>query len=572
MRWFRTQAARCRHEQDGAVMLFTGLVLVVLFAVGAVAVDLGRLGVSSRDQQGATDRAALDALNRLLDHPGSLPTIREAAETSLIRNAGTSGSIADGAWELLADTDGLQMGHWDRDAGAWGYGPPNAVRVLTQSQVGSLFLPASDATSVQRSALAVATGPIGTISARTSTARLNGGLLQAVASEVLNTDLDLGVLAYDGTATLGVRLADLLDAGANIATVDELLAAPISVTRLANVGLSALVADGGDVGAEASLFESLQLIEQELTLSDVTLGEVLHLSTDEVSEALDAKVDVLQLINASAQVAAREHGAIPLNANLVGVADAKLHVLQPERIAVGPAGPDTVAETSQVRLDLTVDLSELGDLPAVGGIVESILGGLLSTLGNLLGGTICWLFGCSTPTYEIGLGTVGLTVDLGYAHATLSELSCPQGRPAEGDPTVALGESDVELTTAGLGIDGNILTLFGDSSGAVELKDDRLLGLGEASDTLDFEGPVALHEQLVGGTSLSLSPDDLLGGGALSGLVGQLTSPLTDLLNAALLGENGVVGLLLDQLGLDLGMAEVGLLDVDCTGTRILVE
>ena len=56
------------RQQEGAIALLTAFVLLAFMAAAAVAVDVGRLAVSSRDQQGATDRAALDGLKDLDRH------------------------------------------------------------------------------------------------------------------------------------------------------------------------------------------------------------------------------------------------------------------------------------------------------------------------------------------------------------------------------------------------------------------------------------------------------------------------------------------------------------------------
>lgn len=365
-RWVATQRARLAGDEDGSVLVFTGLVLAVLFAVAAVAVDLGRLAVTSRDQQGATDRAALDGLLALQQRgeSGDAGLVATSAGLSLDRNTGSWAAFLDdigGAYEVRPVTCGPGPGEVHTVAdGAWGDPDVTGVEVVTTSEVGSLFLPGTAAQTVVRRAVACST-PLAAISAAGTTAAVEDGLVGALLSGLTGGALDVSLIGWEGLAQAGITLADLgtelgelgVDVGAG--TLAELLDVEVTAGQLGRAIVGALEAGGDTAGLDSTLLGALAVLDIP-ALPAFALGELLAVSTS-AEAALATQVDALGLLVAGLQLA-NHRAAIAIDLELPGLTGVRLTVIEPPNIAIGPPGyhgdgePRTQARSAQLGLDI----------------------------------------------------------------------------------------------------------------------------------------------------------------------------------------------------------------------------
>jgi hypothetical protein len=622
----RSRAAARSRNEEGAITVLAGVLLLAIMAATSLAVDVGRVAYASRDQQGATERAALDAVS-LLQDGSTVPVGDQAAATweeaveALLRNPGASGTALDR--HVVCVT----VGHVGPERGApfvplssatyseapAGFPPlpagentcpgtdpsevpivdldRNAVWVRTASFVPFVFpFPARDdgpnGRWVTETSIARLTEPVAAISIATTTASIGGGLLGALL-ETIDEDwnVDVTLIGHEGATVPTVTLGDLLEAAGKTGTPEELVDVDLSIAEVATAALELLVVGAeDDASVTAGVLDVLEAMAS-MQVGHVSLGQVLTVSGDERA-ALRTGIEVFTLIDAlaHAEVANLEH-AIAVDA-LVGdgILAADILVIEPPQLAIGPAGRDadgnwrTEARTAQLALELDLDLEQLRDeVPgAIEEAIDDLVSALVDVVADLLVDVTCTLLGlvvdCSSATaVDVGLGTVGVTVYLARGSAGLDAISCA----GEGAVT-----TDVRLTTASSSLRSwPLASVSGDKTGTVTAAD---LDLGAAAGTTQEQrvipGPFAAwSDPVVAGEldlGLGLAATTLAGTGDLSGQVGDLQAPVEGLLKS-LVGPGGplvdIVGELPSELGVGLAEAEVGALQARC-GSRALAR
>jgi uncharacterized membrane protein len=577
----RTATGRRAAAEDGAISILTAALLAGLIAATSLAVDVGRVAYVSRDLQGATDRAALDAASVLVDPS---PTLAETCTrvwdeitASLARNdasVGVAGADhgwlgevgrleADGTLDVFCSRDGA-----DGFVSARAVPPyPTAVRVTTTNRVDYLFTLSGGGRDLDRVAAALVDltdlpstirtplpipgqgEPTAVVQAGSTMASLREGVLAELVHVLLDPDgeVALDLVGWRGLATTMVRLGDLA-AELGVGTVDELADVEVTVEGLLRATLRALQAGGADL--DASVASDLGLLADASAglTGPVQLGEILRLATSG-SEGADATVEVLGLFLAAAQ-AANTANAVDVSALVPGAVEATLTLIEPPVIAIGPVG--TSAETAQATLDLRFPLAGELDL------------GLVSV--PLL------------PGAELALRVTG-----GEGHVTLTDIGCADDRSQT---------SDVAGTAATVGLDPTTIVDvdLGVARGRVGLGGP--IPVGTADGAASFSGPFPVAPEgtvVVGTTDLGLgtsmttslgslvdvdlevwTPLPLPGAyqpvdaGDVRASVGELLAPVAAVLD-------GEVEQLLRTLGVQVGNVEVRGLDVlGCDGRWLL--
>jgi uncharacterized membrane protein len=199
------RVAQAHQEEGGAIAVMAAALVLALLASTALAVDVGRTAYVSRDQQGATDRAALDGVRLLhqaiLDGETATTLVDHVHATAVdsmqVRNPAAGGTerrslyrvdlgrVGGGGFELVCGKHYLEAGD---EAPGDETSPPacegsvaelnvDAVRLWTHSEVGYV-LPLGSQRSTELRKMAVATSDaIGSISAATTTAALESGVI-----------------------------------------------------------------------------------------------------------------------------------------------------------------------------------------------------------------------------------------------------------------------------------------------------------------------------------------------------------------------------------------------------------
>ena len=686
------RVARARSGEDGAIAVMAAVLVLAVLASTALAVDVGRTAYVSRDQQGATDRAALDGVRLLhgaiLDGVTAdvlVDQVHAAAVDSMeLRNpppGGTQrrsvyrvdlGRVGSGGFIEECRKYYLSQGNEapETDPEHEDYDPPSydactgsveelgvdAVRLWTHSEVGYV-LPLGDQRSAELRKMAVASSDaMASISAATTTAGLSGGVLDRLLSRLVGSDevIELGAIGHEGILTSEITLGQLATAGGlGVGTVDELLDADLNVLDLLEVIAHVLdPGDGGDVDGEVATLAAFlgDLAEAGVAadLDDIRLGYdeddgegIVEVVTGSGSGA-DIAINAFELAVASLQAANRD-SAVTFETDVLEQLPVTLEIIEPPVIAVGPPGyddgePRTVAKTSQLelfvelpvgettteldeaaiqdrvdhyrdRLDAANDCDDLesilddledeveaiedfaddhGLLGAVGHLIEGLLTGLGDLIGDILG-FFDGLFG-SCPVDEDDVeGEIDAFEEL---LDELSEAAAGVTTTVAPTLTVELGRGDVWLDSLSCSKEPSATLRAEGDAASVSLPPTTLLDLG----------PVGSVEIELDGVALGSVPDDEAGvdveapfpsdpparftadsiglAGILDGLevnLDVLELPLGDALDGAtgllapvLSGLDDELSSLLSLLGVELGEIEANVLDLQCTGRRLV--
>ena len=271
------RSMRAAHsDEGGAIAVMAAVLVMALLASTALAVDVGRTAYVSRDLQGATDRATLDGVRLLheaiLDGWTAQTLVDEVYETAdrsmETRNPAPGGTERRSIYRVdlgRVGSDGFEIvcGKYYLDEGdeapeGESSPPPcegnvaslnvDAVKLLTHSEVGYV-LPLGDQRSAELRKMAVAASDaIGSISAATTTATLEGGVINELLSGLVRSEdevLDLGLVGHEGIADASVTLRDLVASEElSVGTVDELLTSDVSVLDVLRA--TADVLEGGE--------------------------------------------------------------------------------------------------------------------------------------------------------------------------------------------------------------------------------------------------------------------------------------------------------------------------------------
>jgi uncharacterized membrane protein len=495
-----------RSDEDGAISVMAALLVIALLASTALAVDVGRVAFTSRDQQGVTDRAVLDALGHLGDNlpPGAtLQDIWDIVEasvfTTLEGNEEGSAIGTSGGRDVMQLEIGFQHPDcvynpadpqpgdpeefcvmWHQDgAGPYahlydptpGVGQPvTAVRAVTDSTVQYMFAiggagerdvikqamgtnrrfgpipgcPAGDTTCDPPPGTDCPTGdpacpppPITLVDAKAAISvrsRLvevtpsNELLLQEVFGDLLGMSdpPSLSLVGFDGLADAWVPLGVLGDAGANIGSVDQLLESEI---RLADVFLAMHGATSDDSTVSAETRSALLRLATEVDPNfTVTVGDMIHATTEDPAALLTAQVDALTLVMHALVNAAVADGRNLLSVSLSGSdilgldgllgVTANLQLIEGPQMAAGYARWDagagryeTVARTAQVSTGMELEMETSN--------AEELLGpDLIDLLDTLLCLPILGILTC--PSTQ----SVSLSAGAARAEADLARISC----------------------------------------------------------------------------------------------------------------------------------------------------
>lgn len=368
-----------RERQRGAIgVMAAGTLLLALICL-ALVIDTGRLYFEQRKLQRVVDMAALEAAAQggMCGLPGA--DLHAFALASARSNGFEPGNGDDLTATLgVVGFDAEYGGQDSRRVFSAGGEMADAVEVRAKHSVPSsliLNLPAligGASSQTVLSARAVARRPaLGGLSAGTGLLSLDSSqspLLNNLLNQLLGSNLSLNAAGYKGLANANVSLLGLSDnlraAGVNVTagSVDSLLGAQASLAQLLAATVDAI--DPTQVlDLDTSLLRS-QLIKAGVQSATVTLGSILSVVAPESvkDQALEGKVNALDLITALAMVANKQH-AVALNTgvNLGGLVTAKLNlwIIEPPQIAFGYPGKGsngqwrTQVRTAALRANVT---------------------------------------------------------------------------------------------------------------------------------------------------------------------------------------------------------------------------
>ncbi|WP_313334915.1 TadG family pilus assembly protein [Comamonas sp.] len=601
--------------QRGAVLVqFALLAAVLVTLLGTV--QIGYMYYAKRDLQRIADVAALEAVNAI--------TYGNSATCGLGRTAANQSVTTQMRLSLNNEQRTIDCGHWDSSkADALRFGlnssPMNAVRVQLQGEVLQLVPFIGSRVVAAAATAAKDSEPVAAFSIGSQLLRFNNNGLLGRITALVGLDIQrLTVLDKDGIANAKITPSGLLKVlglpiGVNdlaLLTPNDLANVNASVIDLIDAAIQAgsdsLLNAGVDIAALVDLrtyLAAFQIANVKLPLGgDKGLLAIISAggAASPIGAGLDAAIGLGDLVRTHL-LAANGSNSVALGLGLPGILDANLTVVEPPRNAIGPANGQTKARSAQVRL--TVNIGEQKNV--------STPGLLTALLGNLLGIRV----------------HIPIQVDLVRSTGTLEAIQCTPARndrranisvrSAIGD--VCIGQLDANGVCQKTElVDLNLLNLLGGLHVQSKLSTSVLQGasytsppnaqacpynssnvdeclVGMQVDVERSSGPNGLRlgttvsnllkqvPALVGdiqnaqpygilGELLTGVLGLLLGGllGGINALLGVVVTVVSTLLTPLLDTIGGVLDLLLQGLGIELGRASVDLLGIQCDTAQIV--
>ncbi|MBB1648258.1 TadG family pilus assembly protein [Delftia sp. UME58] len=382
-------AFRHAHRQGGGILVQFALLAGVLILMLGV-VDMGYMYYAKRDLQRIADLAAMEAAQHINAERNNTPACVSAGQASindnwpaaLTRNTART-QVACGNWNAQHPARQASGGRYFDAAAA----PLNAAHVVVAGS-SPTFFPGPWDRLVVAEAIAMRNESVASFQVGSQLLRFNkdtplGSLLGVVGLDVgMLTLLDskgladakispagllkaLGVnlgieqlraLSPEGLANIAsVTLLDVIDASISAIT-DNALAVQLNAlkTQVINLGLSTIKIPLGSLDDQKGLFAFLGA------------GR-----TDPLNAAMDVQLGIGDVLKTAIAIGANGH-ALKNDIDLLGIIKAKLTIVQPPTIAVGPVG--TQGYSAQIRLNLNVDTDQL-----LGGALQWLVKDILGT-------------------------------------------------------------------------------------------------------------------------------------------------------------------------------------------------
>lgn len=546
------------RSEQGTVAVITATVMTVLIGFAAIAVDVGSIHYDSRRLQGAADLAAIAA----------------ASNTGSATQAARETFTDNGRWTLNSLV--VETGNYDPDPAKTlaqrfvaNQQPINAARVQARAPSPIFFARIFDnENNVQIAAAAIATRPAeAAFSIGSRLLSLEGGIINAILSQMLGGEVDLRVMDYRGLADVNVDLLKFLD---QLAIEADIQAGSYQQVLDANVKAGQVLTAMAKTARADNQLDVARTLESLARAVDHTAAIDLRRMLDIGNTAnaqigtspqygLAAAVSALQLVNALAMVANGEHQVdVNLGATVPGLTNTQLSLVigEPPQnsswITVGEKG--AFVRTAQTRLKLSVEVGGTG----------------------LLAGTAIKL-----PIF----------IDVAYAEGRLTNITCG-ATPASHQVTVATQPGilnawigDVTNFTAVNDTPTVRPALIVNAVSLAKITASAHVNIGNmsaqnlvftASDISEHRFKTAVTQNytetlvssLVSNLTLGV---DLLG---LPDLLGLLTNQLKSLVRALLLpvtpALDAIVYTALTTLGIKLGEADVTVHGVRCTNPVVV--
>jgi len=518
-----------RSRQGGAISVLAAFTLVLGLMFTGLALDTGRLWLAKRELQRSADMAALAAA-RYTGCGSTSVQATQAAQSALSKHnlTGYTLSVTRGVAGLDTITRYNTFAPQDSEAS-------NAAQVTVTQSVPSSIMAGGlldNSTTLLRATATAKGGPpaatfsIGSFASITQT---QANFINALFRGILgNSSLNLGVAALTDLAGTSVNLA-ALQAAAGAATIEELLNRQVPISQLLQ-----WLATSSPSATAASSLSQLGSVSLNSGLT-VRLRDVLNVQVPASTATASVDINVLDLVQTSLLVG-KGKGLINIGLNINGVGGISLNLLNPPKIAVGPAGKSLsgawCTEAKSAQFSLKVGLNPLN----LGLVDMALFLDLLSTSGHLA--TLNISPGNNTGLLDVGSTLIGLrlrnsadtnlaSVGFGLVQVGLN-LPVGQATGATAPFTVISGASlPMTVQTAGVG-SGTIAGLIGKDTSLII----KVLGLG---------------------------------GDVFAPLVKLFVSPLL-----ALVGET-IIEPLLQLFGFDIGLVRVRLIDIDAAKPELIL-
>lgn len=276
---------RYAREQDGVISVMAVGALVLALAVAMIVVDTGAMLSAHRNQQAATDAAALGAVRQIAE-------AQNAAETIFGLNDFDAGEVVATPLYYVADPARapddrfFTEGQTASDGTVVSGSSFNAVRVTKRSQSPTYFARLfgfGNLTQIDTEAVAAYTKYV-SFSAGTRVASLDAGLANQILGGLLGTTINLSLIDYNALADANIDALEFLDAlatevglQAGSDTYGDLLEAGVTVGDILGATVEVLTGDSFE-GDPSVATLALQTALSPVGNTPVNLGDVLDLA------------------------------------------------------------------------------------------------------------------------------------------------------------------------------------------------------------------------------------------------------------------------------------------------------
>ncbi|CDX41865.1 conserved exported hypothetical protein [Mesorhizobium sp. SOD10] len=396
-------------DRSANFAVMTALCTPVALALTAFAIDEGSLYNERRAAQSIVDLAAITAASNITNaQQAVLTTLADNGITSVaVQQQGTT--VAPTATKAVVQiVPGRYTGVSAIAAGSRfeaGKLPYNAVQVSLKKQgtlyfAGSIMAPPTLGTTAIASAQPQAAFSIGS-----RLASLNGGILNALLGGLLGGNISLSVMDYNSLVSADVDVLSFTDALATQlhltgVSYSDVLASKATIGQIATAMANVPGLDRTAKIALESMASSATNNVKVPLCNLVSLGSVGSLGLGQKPAGLSVGASAMSMLTAAAALAnGNNEVQVNLGATIPGLTSATLAVAIGEPLqcspwlAVGESG--TVVRTAQTRIKLNASVT----------VGNSNLGGGTSLLAVHL----------------------PLNVEVAYAEAKLTDISCPTG-------------------------------------------------------------------------------------------------------------------------------------------------
>ncbi|WP_119737782.1 pilus assembly protein TadG-related protein [Pseudomonas sp. Larv2_ips] len=453
---------RFHCKQRGAIGLMAAGVLAVVLAFTLLVIDSGRLYLEKRKLQGVADTAALEAVSRNGTCLAGLSAAAYAGQ-SVARNyfvVGNGNTLVTRCGSVTTGASGQRT--FSANPALSSAIQVVVSKTVTTSVAGgvwALFSGNPVSLNTVLSATAVAAKPTPSLAQLTINSTLasvntaSASLLNPLFSGLLGGNLNLTLAGWNGLLNTNISLLSYLDQlainlGVTAGNYTQLLNTNVTASQLIQAAITVLTANGATADVLTAL-GSLKIAA--INQAPLTLGQILQLQTGTTAAALNANLQVFQLIQGVVQLSnSQSAAAATLPVSLLGLANitTQVKVIEPPQLsaigdpalaAANPQGPNAIyVRTAQVRTEVTVSLPVLSSLSGLTTAVNNLVGPLTPVINSLLSlnlvstinSALCLLgAGCQQLDLLALPGNLPLNIvlDAGGASSYVTAYSCPTG-------------------------------------------------------------------------------------------------------------------------------------------------
>ena len=361
---FRHRLRPFARSEQGAVAVITAVVLTVLIGFTAIAVDVASFHYDSRRLQGVADLAAIAA----------------ASNTANARAAASGAFTDNGRWTLNSLV--VETGNYDPDPTKTqaqrfvvNRQPINAARVVARAPspvyFGRIF---TDEANVEIAAAAIATRPAeAAFSIGSRLLSLEGGIINAILSQMLGGNVNLRVMDYRGLADVNIDLLKFLDqlaieADIHAGSYRDVLDANVRAGQILTAMAKTARADN-KLDVARTLEDLARSINNTTSINLTRMLDIGKAANAQIGTSMQyglaAAVNALQMVNSLAMVSNGNHQVdVNLGATVPGLTNTQLSLVigEPPQhsswITVGEKG--AFVRTAQTRLKLSVEIGGTG--------------------------------------------------------------------------------------------------------------------------------------------------------------------------------------------------------------------